>query len=1067
MRATTPIVLACLLALPALAGAPDRPVPLANPGFESAGAGPLPVGWSLDGPPCTGTQVRRAAPGRSGEAALELSAPVAASLVVASEPVVLQVGHLYRLSAWVRTERAVSDPLARYPTAVPAALTMASFPFTNHSPAVGETRDWTFVETTFVATAAQDRVQLHLGLNGTATGRALFDDVLLAEVGDITTVIPLERVRWEGPAYRYDDRGWIVVHVEGAPYARGRQFGALVAAELAAYATKLSIQRDAKDPAAGWTALRTLADALMLRRFEPEFLEEMKGIADGAAKAGAEIHGRKPDLLDVVTLNSFIDLDQMEDALPVTPNATSGRTFLTAEDELNVPDRTHKCSSLTATGPATADGRVVFFQLFMWAGYTGVHFNVILDVQPEQGHRFVMQTFPGGIHSGTDFYINDAGIVIGETTVLQTPFHQDGTPQSNRVRKAIQYAGTIDEVVAIMSERNNGMYTNDWTLADVDTNEAAILLLGTEHSKLWRSTDQPAPFGTPGYLWANNNARDAAVRRELATQPEDAPFDSTFTPWNRDVAFWRFYEQHRGRIDVENAVGLMASSPTNRPHACDGKVTDTAMAEQLVFMAHQGKVTLREKFPAPGSRRMPDLPGALPHLTYGYATFSPRVIGEQLKAARAARGKDAPAATPRELDATAVKERYAFDADDLWRGTVFPAGDADNWLVAGSAAYWQILHGLPEKESERPDALGRQLAALQSRLNYVLAREPDLAAKDGGVAYDRFAPYLVPRIKGTFALHQLRLLAGNEPFFSFMRGFFERHRGQEVTTARFLAEAGTALKRDAAADLAPWLERTGLPDPAVTVQTAAPRGGKAGDWRVTVRATQSAPPYRLAGTVAVETATKRLLFPVTLDGPAAAAATFSVTEKPERVVFDALTDFPVRTDRHHAFGSFAEDFDDTIIVYGTARQLEANHTLALRFQAVLADAFSETLPPVFKDAEVTDSQLAASDLFVLGDPRDNALLARVLPQLPLEAGPGWFRFEGTLYNAADDGLYLALPNPFAPERVLHVVLANSPLQLHEMTKVYKGGLPAWAVFKGDKIDREGHLPVERFVVAVK
>ena len=63
---------------------------------------------------------------------------------------------------------------------------------------------------------------------------------------------------------------------------------------------------------------------------------------------------------------------------------------------------------------------------------------------------------------------------------------------------------------------------------------------------------------------------------------------------------------------MQSAVNLMASSPINRPHACDGKVTDAEMAEKLVFMAHQGKVTLREKFPAAGSRRMPDLPGAVP-----------------------------------------------------------------------------------------------------------------------------------------------------------------------------------------------------------------------------------------------------------------------------------------------------------------------------------------------------------------------------------------------------------------------------------------------------------------------
>jgi hypothetical protein len=823
MRSTLLLCSALLVAPPAVAA--DQPVPVPNAGFETEGATALPAGWSIDGTPPAGATARRVEGGHTGGAAIELGTETPASLTVLSETVALRVGHAYRLSARVRTRGAVADPLARYPTAVAATLSMASFPFTNHSPAVGGTSDWTRVDTTFVATAASDRVELHLGRNGTATGRAWFDDVTLAELGDITEMIPLERVRWEGPAFRYEDRGWIFVHVEGAPYARGRQLGKLVADEIAAYVQKLSIRRDAKDPARGWNTLRTLADALMLRRYERELLEEMQGIADGAAAAGAEVHGRKVDLVDVVAMNSVIDLDQMESALPVTPSAVTGRAFLSAEDELTLPDRLHKCSSLTATGPATADGRPVFFQIFMWDGYTGLHFNVVLDVVPDEGHRFVMQTFPGGIHSGTDFYMNEAGIVIGETTVLQTPFDASGTPQSNRVRKAIQYASSIDEVAAILREKNNGMYTNDWTLADVKRDEAAILLLGTARSRLWRSTDQPAPFGTPGFLWANNNARDSGVRREVAARPEDAPFDSTFTPANRDLAFLRFYGEHGGRIDVRSVVSLMASSPVNRPHACDGKVTDAQMAEKLVFMAHQGKVTLREKFPAAGSRRMPDLPGAVPHLTYGYATFSPVVIAEQLKAARAARTPATPPSPPA-VEAKAVADRYAFTRDDLWRGSIFPASDADNWLVAGSAAYWQILRGLPERAADRPEALARQLGGLRSRLAYVTSREGGVAAAMGGVAFDRYAPALVPRLKGAFALHQLRLLSGNEAFFAFMKRFHARHRGQEVTTAQFLAAARERLGRDVEPDLRPWLDRRA--SPTRRRRSRSPRGAGSG-----------------------------------------------------------------------------------------------------------------------------------------------------------------------------------------------------------------------------------------------
>jgi hypothetical protein len=213
--------------------------------------------------------------------------------------------------------------------------------------------------------------------------------------------------------------------------------------------------------------------------------------------------------------------------------------------------------------------------------------------------------------------------------------------------------------------------------------------------------------------------------------------------------------------------------------------------------------------------------------------------------------------------------------------------------------------------------------------------------------------------------------------------------------------------------------------------------------------------------VAVETQTARHLFPMTLDG-AASQATFTVPGKARRVVFDALFDLPVATDRHHALSSFAEDFSRTLVVYGTGRQVEANRTLALRFQSTLADAFSETLPRVVADAEVEESELAAHDLFVIGDPRDNALLARLVPKLPLASGPGWFRFDGRTGGDARDGLYLALPSPFASGRALHVLLANTPLQLHEMTKTYRAGLPAWAVFRGEKVEREGHFPPERF-----
>jgi len=1049
---------ACGLLL-AAAPAAAQPIAIANAGFEDGGAG-VPARWTLaPGAPATSTVTRETAHARSGGASVLLSSPVPTSLTLESEPLRLAVGRVYRLRAWVRTEGAFADPLSRYPTAVAACATMASFPFTNHSPVVGAAREWTEVAATFVATRSEDRVRLHLGHNGTATGMAWFDDVVVEEVGDVAAWVAPETVRWFGPAYRYDDRGWIFVHVEGEPYQRGYQYGALLADEIVAYATKLGYNEDHDDAAAGWRRLRDQVDALFLRGFEEEYLVEMRGIAEGAAHAGAKLDGRPLDHLDVVTLNSVIDLGQVRGALNVTPTGLSGRSFLKAEDELLVDERTHKCSSFVANGPATADGRVVFGQIFMWGGYTGVHWSVLVDLVPSSGQRLVYETFPGGIHSGADFYINGAGIVIGETTTGQTPFDVAGTPQSNRIRKAAQYARTLDDVVKILWERNNGLYTNDWPMADVKSNEIAIYLLGTRKARLWRGRDDP--FGTPGFLWSNNNNRDLGVRSEYGVQSAGAPYDMVFSPWDRDVAFSQFYARAKGRIDATAAVDLWASSPINRPHACDGKVTTSEMAERLVFLAHYGKVTLREKFPEKGSRRMPDLPGAIPHLSLGYSTPSPILVGDRLRAAKAnAAPAPAAAAAPR-ADLAGVADRLAGEKRRLWRGSPLPASDADGWLVSGAVAYRRMLEGAPDDPEKAAGYWRDQLAELANRYLYTVSREGDVVPAQARQVYDRYGHYRIPRVKGTFALHQLRLLLGTATFLAVMDEVGSQFAGKPMSTAQFIAVAERSAGRELAPFLRQWWERAGIPDPRPAV---AARRTDAG-WLVTVDVAQDGEPFRFLTALAIDAGGKRIVKPIEVAG-AATRVEVTVADAPTRVVLNPGNDVPVAHARFYTWGNFVDDWQAATIVYGTSRQIEANHTLALRWQTTLADAYTEALPPVVQDAEVTAAQLAGRDLVVMGQPEDNSLTARLAARLPVRFGKNFFVFDGVTYAAPDDGLFLVVPSPYDAQRVLYLITANSALQLHQMTKSYARDLPSWAVFKGDRVVSRGYHPVERLALDV-
>jgi hypothetical protein len=1054
--------LACLimtLPLTAVAGYADEEIAVTNSGFEERGAGDLPAGWVLETELPAGDSIALdGSVRRSGGLSLAVANLSPGSVTISSEPVELLIGRLYHLSGWVKTENAFSDPTSQFPTAVPACMTMLSFPFTNHSPAVGATGDWHRIEVLFIATKKKDCVKLHFGYNGTATGRAWFDDIRLERVDDISGYIPLATVSWFGPAYRYDDRGWVFVHIEGEPYERGYQYGYLVSDEIAEYLNKLAIRENRGDPRAGWDNIRFIVQAFMLNRYEDEYQIEMRGIADGASYAGARVFGRPLDVVDVAGLNSIIDIGQMHGALRSTANATSGINFLKHEDELLISDEHHKCSGVTATGSATDDGRIVFGQIFMWNGYTGVHWDVICDLQPTRGHRIVYQTFPGGIHSGSDFYISDAGLIVGETTVAQTPYDDEGTPQSNRIRKAMQYSDSIDDFVKIMTHHNNGQYTNEWPFAEAKSGEAGIFLLGTHKWRLWRSSEGDFPGGLTDFYWCNNNNKDLEVRKEYIVNAENAPYDLMFRPWNRDLAFNDFYHQNKGKIDSIAVANLWASSPINRAHACDGKITTGDMADQLVFLAHYGKLTLRHKWV--GGRFIADLPGAEPHLSLGYSTPSPIFVTDSLHALGEEVRKLAPKpAGLTRLDLSAVADNYRIGKRKLWRGSAFPVSQAESWLVSGSPAYWHLLDDMPGNPGEAAGWLSDELAGLDCTYLYTVSREQEIVPLETEERFDAYRFYQLPRIKGTFALHQLRLLLGNELFLKVMDEVYGVFAEEEITTGQFIAAAEEVSGKPLREFIMQWIGRTGLPSPRVKVTTA----NAGGTWKITFNVSQQGEPYRLLGTVDIECAGSIYRKPFEVGG-ASCAFTVEVPEKPVRAVFNSGNDFPVARDNYYMLSHFIEDFQSTLIVYGTARQIEANHSLALQLQENLADAYSEILPPLRKDCEITAEELASHDLFVIGEPSDNTLMIEIACKMKeLEVGRNWFRWRGELFARPDDGAVIVLPNPWNSAKVLYLYVTNSAMQLYHMTRGYERGIPSWAVYKGGEIVRRGYHPVERYV----
>jgi hypothetical protein len=587
-----------------------------------------------------------------------------------------------------------------------------------------------------------------------------------------------------GPGYRYPQAGWIVLHIEGTPYARGEQHGRLLAPEIVGHVRACAGEYGAKAPEEGWRVMRTLVNAIFLRQFEPEYLEEMKGIADGAAAAGAKFDGRPIDIVDIVAINCWPEIETLDDSVEAWPTGLEGKRFPGNQPKrMPTPNEGH-CSAFAATGPATADGKIVFGHITMWNIRLAGQFKVWLDIQPDKGHRVLMQSFPGGIQSGTDYYMNSAGLLVTETTIRQTRLDIKGLALAGRIRKVLQYADSIDAAVDILKNSNNGLYTNEWLLADTKTNEIAMFELGTHHSHLYRSSKSEWFGGTEGFYWGCNNTKDMQVRLETIPGVEGRPQNMVWRPSDRDKVWLKLYSEHKGKIDAGFGRLAFTTPPLAAMHSLDAKYTTTAMAQKLETWALFGPPLGRTWEPT--HEELEKHPNLKPLVSNPWTGLKP--------------------ITPPESKAVAVadlSDRVRPEASDddndpqtapAWHGTILPKTDADTWLAVGFAEYERIvaLESALGKDTDgelTPAEVDRIAVALNAhRSSYLAAArragaDPPLA----GETKERLGDdgYFIAAGKGVLVMHELRLAIGTKKFCDVMDTFGRAHAGKEVTTAEF------------------------------------------------------------------------------------------------------------------------------------------------------------------------------------------------------------------------------------------------------------------------------------------
>lgn len=776
-----------------------------------------------------------------------------------------------------------------------------------------------------------------------------------------------------GAGWRFPQDGWNVVHIEGSPYDRGYQHGFLLAREIVDYCQMIAKVRSHQAPDKAWKDLRLFVNALFLRRIDNEYLKEMQGIADGAAAAGGKMDGRPIDLIDVVVINADIEVGYLESSLEATATGIDRIRFHGRHGSTPRAAHRDRCSAFIATGPATADGKIVAGHITMSDLYNVKFFNVWLDIQPSEGHRMVFQTFPGGIQSGLDYYITGAGLIVAETTIEQTKFNPMGEMLASRIRRVAQYADSIDRCAEILTSSNNGLYTNEWLIGDIKTNEIAMFELGTDTTRIWRSSHDEWFAGTKGFYWGCNNVKDLGVFKETVADFGGKPENLVLHPRIRDEKWIKLFQKWNGKIDESFGFEAFSTPPLVAFPSCDAKITTAAMAKELKSWALFGPPLGRTWTPSENDRD--ELPSVQSLIANDWTLLDVQhvnLLPAKSKSDAKHRAVDLEM-FPKKEDALQVE----FDGNHpfAWRGTLLPKTNADIWLAAAFSDFEKVVSleqaiakvehegethptNSSSESSEKADSSeecsattssddesqeGRDLADLAlfqheskwltavRRVGHdipLLDTKPDLADADW---------YRIAAGKGVLLLAALKKELGADSFKHCVDEFGQAHAGQPVSTDQFRAHLAKSAGIKATAVLDRWLTA----DIHADFKSHNP-------WTV-----------------------------------------FSHEVEPDRV----------------------------LIIYGTLRDQAAQKEAAEHLQTEIARRFANILPPVKSDESVSDDELSSHYLLLVGRPASNRVSAKITDKsaaFPAKFGPQSFTLDDEGYANPLTSVVVAAENPFNP-----------------------------------------------------
>jgi len=330
----------------------------------------------------------------------------------------------------------------------------------------------------------------------------------------------------------YDKNGWKYISVKGSPKERGYAYGFLCANEFKEIQKMLNFLMFESYGQPWDYFIEEVNDDLkeMTQRDFTEFYEEMEGIADGCNAGGC-----KTNVDEIIAWNFYMSIPYWYSTKSQTKGAKEGGS----------KDR---CSAFIAVGDWTKDGKIVCAHNSFCEFIDGQYLNVVLDLNPEKGHRFIMQTSPCSIWSGSDFWVTSKGIIGTETTIGGFYPYEKRFPVGYRIRKAMQYGNTLDEYCEILLHENSGDYANSWLFGDINTNEILRIELGLKYHNIERTKN--------GFFIGFNATYDERIRNLECNN--SGFYDVRRHQGARHVRLSDLMDEHKGKINIDIAKKIIS-----------------------------------------------------------------------------------------------------------------------------------------------------------------------------------------------------------------------------------------------------------------------------------------------------------------------------------------------------------------------------------------------------------------------------------------------------------------------------------------------------------------------------